>query len=365
VRIAYHVPRASFLGPGHSGDQILVSALANGLRAHGHDLRLVTWLDARELGRGRVPARRALAEAVRVRRRMRRFAPDAWLVYMPSVTYPDLFGWWQRPRRYVLFAADAGRPERLPRARRPLFGLAHNRSLKTADRVTVYRPRGAERLRALGVDPDRIDVLPPAVALPESPLSQEESRRALGLPEQAPVVVCVSRFTGSKGDGRPGKTAGVVELLRAIASLPPRVLCVVVGDGRGRREIELERERLGLDDRVRLVGAVPNDEVPVYFAAADVSAYPYGLDRPWMAALEAQGCGVPVVTMRTASAELTIEDGSTGLLAEHPEEFRAQLAALVGDRTRCRKMGEAARDYVAARHSLDVRVRELEHLLAA
>lgn len=365
MRIAYHVPRASFLGPGHSGDQVLVSGLANGLRARGHDLRLVTRLDARELGRGRVPAGRALAEAVRVRRRMRRFAPDAWLVYMPSVTYPDLFGWWQRPRRYVLFAADAGRPERLPRARRPLFGLAHRRSLKAADRVTVYRPRGAERLGSVGVDPDRIEVLPPAVAMPESPLSREEARRVLDLPEHAPVVVCVSRLTGPKGDGRPGKTEGVLELLRTMATLPSAVVCVVVGDGRGRREIEVARAELGLDDRVRLVGAVPNEEVPVYYAAADVFAYPYELDRPWMAALEAQACGRPVVTMRTGSAEWTVEDGSTGLLADHAEEFRAQLAALVRDRTRCRKMGDAARAYVAARHSLEVRVRELEHMLAA
>jgi hypothetical protein len=34
------------------------------------------------------------------------------------------------------------------------------------------------------------------------------------------------------------------------------------------------------------------------------------------------------------------------------------------DRTRCRKMGNAARAYVANRHSLEVRVRELEDLLA-
>ena len=43
---------------------------------------------------------------------MQRFAPEGWVVYMPSVTYPDLFGWWQRPARYVVFAADKGRRER-------------------------------------------------------------------------------------------------------------------------------------------------------------------------------------------------------------------------------------------------------------
>ena len=106
-------------------------------------------------------------------------------------------------------------------------------------------------------------------------------------------------------------------------------------------------------------------EFPVYLAAADVFAYPYDLDRPWMAALEAQACGRPVVTMRTGSAELTVEDGRTGLLAGDLEEFRAQLAALVADPLRRDEMGAAAREYVLRRHSLDARVGELEDLLAA
>ena len=55
---------------------------------------MVSELDARDLWRGRVPIRRFLREAVAVRRRMRRLEPDGWLVYSSSVTYPDLFGWW-------------------------------------------------------------------------------------------------------------------------------------------------------------------------------------------------------------------------------------------------------------------------------
>jgi hypothetical protein len=63
------------------------------LTEKGLEVEVVSYLDAREVGRGRIPARRVLGEAVRVRKRMRRFRPDAWLVYTPSVTYPDLFGW--------------------------------------------------------------------------------------------------------------------------------------------------------------------------------------------------------------------------------------------------------------------------------
>jgi glycosyltransferase involved in cell wall biosynthesis len=148
-----------------------------------------------------------------------------------------------------------------------------------------------------------------------------------------------------------------------MAAVPEDALCVVVGDGEGRPEVEAERARLGLEERVRLTGAVPNRDVHTYDAAGDVFAYPYDLDRPWLAGLEAQASGRPVVTMRTGSAEATVDDGRTGLLAADLDEFRARLAELLADRERCRAMGRAARAYVASHHSLEVRVRQLESLL--
>jgi glycosyltransferase involved in cell wall biosynthesis len=363
LRIALHVPRPDFLQPGFSGDHFILPAIRSGLTERGHEIEVVSYLDAREVGRGRIPARRILSEAVRVRKRMRRFRPDAWLVYTPSVTYPDLFGWWQQPRRYVLYAADKGRPERLPRRLRPFFSAAHRRSLLRADAVGVYRPRSAARLESLGVAPDRIVVLPPMVAMPIAEIAREEARRSLDLPLDVPVVVCVSRFTGPKGDGRPGKTEGVLQLVRSMPEVPQDALCVIVGDGQGRPEIEAERARLGLGERVRLTGAVPNHDIHTYYAASDVFAYPYDLDRPWLAGLEAQASGRPVVTMRTGSAEATVDDGRSGLLAANGDEFRALLSELLGNRERCEAMGRAAREYVARHHSLEVRVRQLESLL--
>jgi glycosyltransferase involved in cell wall biosynthesis len=363
MRIALHAPRPHFLQPGFSGDHFILPGIKSGLAERGHEIEVVSYLDARDVGRGDIPARRIFSEAVRVRNRMSRFRPNAWLVYTPSVTYPDLFGWWQRPRRYVLFAADQGRPERLPRRLRPLFSAAHRRSLLAADVVGVYRPRSATRLGSMGVASDRIVVLPPMVAMPAATMSQEEARRSLDLPRDVPMVVCVSRFSGLRTDGRPGKTEGVLELIRSMAEVPQNAVCVIVGDGEGRAEIEGERARVGLGERVRLAGAVPNRDIHTYYAASDLFAYPYDLDRPWLSALEAQASGRPVVTMRTGSAEATVDDGRTGLLAGNVYEFRAQLAELLGNRERCEGMGEAAREYVTRQHSLEVRVRQLESLL--
>lgn len=320
-------------------------------------------MDVRDYWRGRLPARRLVFETIAVRRRMKRFSPDAWLVYGPSATYPDLFGWWPSPNRYVLVATGIGKPDRMPRPWRWVFPRAHGRSLERADIVAVYRPKSRKSLQELGVADDRIVVLPLASPSWDSVPTQEEARRRLALPLDAPVVLSVSRLPEARTDGRPWKTEMVLELLAAGASLPAEAMLVHVGDGPGRDRVEQEARRLGLDGRLRLAGAVDHRDAVWYFAACDFLAFPDLRDFPWLAVLEAQSCGRPVVTTKTRSAEMTVDAGRTGLLAADRKEFEVHLATLAGDRARCRSMGAAAREYVERTHSMPIRVRQIEELL--
>jgi glycosyltransferase involved in cell wall biosynthesis len=363
MRIALNVPRASYLEPGSSGDPIFLHALIEGLRERGHEVEVVSRVDVRDYWRGRRPARRLLAEIVSVWRRMKRFRPDAWIVYGASATYPDVFGWWQRPRRYVLMATGIGKPDRLPRPWRWLLPRAHRRSLARADVVTGYRPTSQNPLRALGVPESRIRVLPLASPYWESVPPQEDARRRLGLPLDAPVVLSVSRLPEARADGRPWKTEMVLDLLESASSLPPQAILVHVGDGPGRQRVEEKARELALEDRLRLAGAIDHREEVWYFAACDFLAFPSLRDFPWLAILEAQWCGRPAVTTKTRSGELTVDAGRTGFLAEDRAEFEACIRALALDRPRCRAMGEAAREYVETRHSMRVRLGQLEDLL--
>jgi glycosyltransferase involved in cell wall biosynthesis len=140
-------------------------------------------------------------------------------------------------------------------------------------------------------------------------------------------------------------------------------MLVHVGDGPGRERVEEAGRKLGLDRRLRLAGAVEHRDAVWYFAACDFLALPDLRDFPWLAVLEAQSCGRPVVTTRTSSAELTVDEGRTGLLAADRQEFEAHMAALALDRARCLSMGTAAREYVERTHSMDVRLRQIEDLL--
>jgi glycosyltransferase involved in cell wall biosynthesis len=363
LRIAFYSPRTAHLEPAvaRGGDPIFLRALLGALRSRGHSVEVVSLMNVRDLWRGRIPAHRLVTEAIAVRKEIKRLAPDGWIVYNTSRTYPDLFGWWQRPRRYVLLAAQTWQSKRLPRRWRLLFAFAYRRSLSRADWVTATRPDTAERLRRRGVPAERLVVLQPAVALPAHVPTQRAARQRLGLPLDDPVVLCISRFT--QPGSRDRKTEIVLDLLASVASLPEKPLLVIVGDGPGRAEIEARASDIRPEDRVRLFPPVPNDELVWFYAACDVYAYPDLIDLPRLSVLEAQACGRPVLTMRTPSSESTVSDGRTGVLAHDLVEFRTHLGELLADRARRETMGRAALDFVATRHSIELRATQVESLL--
>jgi glycosyltransferase involved in cell wall biosynthesis len=366
MRIAFYSPRPNLLEPGleQGGDTVFVQDLFAALRARGHEIEVVSRLNVGDVWRGGIPLGALIQETIAIHRRMKRFSPDAWLVYNSSRTYPDLFGWWQRSSRYVLLGAHSWQSRKLPKRWRWFLSLAHKRSLRRADVVTVVRAATAERLRKRGVDEGRLRVLPYSAKVVDAVPAQEEARQRLGLPHDAMLVLCATRFTGPSQRSQ-GKTEMILDLLSLVPSLSSHAMFVLAGDGPGRARIEAEVGRLRIADRVRLVGAVEHAEMHWFFAACDVYAHPYPGDIPFVSVLEAQAFGRPVVAMRTQSSELTVEAGTTGLLAGTLEEFKEHLATLASDRARCAEMGRRARQFIAKVHSTDVRARQIEELLSA
>ena len=95
-----------------------------------------------------------------------------------------------------------------------------------------------------------------------------EVRERLGIPADAPVVVCTARMIKRKGQDTLVKAWP--EVLRAV----PEARLLLVGDGPNRRAVERLAGRLGVADSVIFTGSVPWTDVPAYTDAGDVYAMP-------------------------------------------------------------------------------------------
>jgi len=185
--------------------------------------------------------------------------------------------------------------------------------------IAVSAHTARESTRLLGVPQERIDVVyhgvdPAFRPLPVREVSSLRERR--GLPE---------RFVLFVGTLEPRKN--LVRLVEAFARVRDGRVGLVLAGGRGWLYDELfaRVESLGLDDEVIFAGYVMNDELPLWYNAATVVAYPSVYEGLGLPVLEAQACGTPVLTSNVSS--LPEAAGDAALMVD-PYDVEAMAAGL-------------------------------------
>ncbi len=216
-----------------------------------------------------------------------------------------------------------------------------------------------------GVSPARTVQVPCGVDTDHfRPMSSGRARRSLDLPQDEALVLYVGRIEPLKG---------IDILLRAAAQTEGRFCLLVVGgdykDAQRKAELRRLANELGISDRVILRDAVPHDQLPLYYNAADVCAVPSYYESFGLVALEAMACGVPVVASRVGGLLETVKHGQTGYLVPWrcPEPFAERLELLLDNEPLRRSLGRMARSAVERFRWAEVatRVEDVYHELVS
>lgn len=158
---------------------------------------------------------------------------------------------------------------------------------------------------------------------------RELARSRLGLDSEGAVFLFFGLVREYKG---------LDILLEALSMLPPggSWTCLVAGEFYKSKEPYKARIReLGLENMVRLEDRyIPNSEVPLYFAAADLTVLPYrNATQSGVAALSF-ALNRPVLTTRVGALPEMITEGENGWLVppDDPAALASVLSEVVGDR---------------------------------
>jgi colanic acid/amylovoran biosynthesis glycosyltransferase len=176
-------------------------------------------------------------------------------------------------------------------------------------------------------------------------------------------AVCVATLQEKKGHA---------VLLDALAGEPrlARLDVELVGDGELRPPLEARVRRLGLENRVRFLGALPQEQVTERLEQADLFVLPSIVARSGqmegipVALMEALACELPVVATSLSGIPELVRDGETGVLATpgSPESLRDALQRTLADPEGSARRAAAGRRLVAAEYDLDVSARTLAEL---
>jgi len=232
------------------------------------------------------PTRKAPAgPRLTVSHKLTYYNPLGWL-WAALTTPADVFHaqWWSLPLWPVTFVMMVVMKLRrkgivltihnvLPHEKKGKFVLATKVLCKLADRVLVHGETNVREFLAHYAMPEHavrnvpMGILEP----PAAPVTMADARRSLGIPHTAKTILLFGIIRSYKGIG------DMLEALPKVAERIPEVRLVIAGKPwTDWAPYQAQIDRLGLGSRVDLhLGYIPSDQVPAFYAAADVVAVPY------------------------------------------------------------------------------------------
>ncbi len=207
------------------------------------------------------------------------------------------------------------------------FGSAARWCFDRAAWNTACSDELMQRALALGADENKTELIPygaDAKAFHVHPDRAQRVRAQLNLQRDDVMVLAVGRLVYKKG------FEFLVAAMPQILQGAPNARLVLVGYGDLRDELETQARALGLNGHVTFAGRVAREDIPAYFAAADIVSVPSvrdaagNVDGLPNVLLEGMAAGKPVVASNIAGFPDVIGDGESGLLV--PEKNSPALA---------------------------------------
>ncbi len=123
----------------------------------------------------------------------------------------------------------------------------------------------------------------------------------------------------------------------------PNVRLVILGEGEERERLEALVKKLGVAQRVHLIGTVPFDDVPNYLKAADLFCFASVTETQGLVTLEAMAAGLPVVAVAATGTSDAVSDGEQGLLTpDDSEALAGAMLRVLEDEALYHKLAESA-----------------------
>lgn len=182
-----------------------------------------------------------------------------------------------------------------------------------------------------------------------NPLSEEmkESLKSKLALKGKKIVLTVSRMVDGKGYPH------IIRLLTAISKKVPNLVWLFIGDGPKKQAIMTLVQKNNLQNVVRFLGALPNDELPQYYQIADLfvllSHQDQEAEESWGGVyLEAAASGLPVVAGRVGGVDEAVEHLRTGVIVDVYQDKSVinSIVDLLTNKEFAAELGKAGRERV-------------------
>ncbi|MFB2773360.1 glycosyltransferase family 4 protein [Pelatocladus sp. BLCC-F211] len=158
---------------------------------------------------------------------------------------------------------------------------------------------------------EKIYIIPGGVNTEQfkSNLLRAEARAKLGWPQDRAIIFSSRRLV---------RRVGIDKLLQALAIIKPRLpdfWLAIAGRGPIQAALQQQATELGLNEHVKFLGFLPDEDLPIAYQAADVSVMPSQCFEGFgLAVVESLACGTPVVCTPVGGMPEILEQFSPQLI---------------------------------------------------
>jgi len=222
------------------------------------------------------------------------------------------------------------------------------------DRYIAVSHEVARRLhQAFHIPARKINVVHNGIPLPtiDAP-TNTALRRILMRGTERAIVLVTARLDKQKGH----------HYLLQAASLVPKAVFVLVGDGPERASLEAQARALGLSDRVTFLGY--RDDVGDLLTTCDLFVLPSLFEGLPLSVLEAMAAGKPVVATAIGGTDEAIVQGHTGLLVPpgDPIALAAAIRTVLSNPKLARRLAAAGKARVHEHFSADAMIHKVTNI---
>lgn len=184
--------------------------------------------------------------------------------------------------------------------------------------------------------------------------ARRDARRALDLPEGAPVITTVGRLTAIK------RHSLFLDVIKRVTDRHPDAVAVIAGDGELRAELEVQAALLGLGGHVRFLGW--RRDLTTLYGASDVFLLTSKNEGTPVALIEAMASGVPGVSTDVGGVRDVFGGPETGVMGEDANGLADGVLRFLADPAQRRHAGQLARARVLQQFDVERLVSEIATL---
>jgi glycosyltransferase involved in cell wall biosynthesis len=336
--------------PDWRGGQHQILMTLRGQRERGHDVQLMTQ-------HGSPLERRAATTKFTVHTFPSHLAPLNALRRLREIVAEQRFDVVHAHDAHALSAAWLARVNQrsaLVVARRVAYRLSRGwpglARYRAAHRIIAVSRFVAESVVAGGIDAGHVAVVHDGVEIPPATSSEARSsaRQQWDISDREVLLGCVGYLLPEKGQEL------LVRAIKTVIGEFPACKLILAGDGPMRAQLESLTSELALRNAIIFAGFV--EDTAALYRALDVFVFPSLAEPLGSSLLAAMAHALPSVAVASGGVPEIIEDHRNGLLIPSADanELATAICNLLRDPQLARRLGDAARDTIARRFTVDL-----------